>query len=142
MNAPSAPEKTVYALLSLCTFQYIFIVSTLLIMLFTSSTSISFCPILEWNWCTVDPWTIGGLGVPTLCTVESLCEAYSQPSIPLVPQYLRFLHTYGSSASTDSTKHGLCSTLVFTTEKNLAYKWTHAVRVNCIKIFFYFAVPF
>ena len=54
--------------------------------------------------------------MPILCTVENLL------SVALVPGYLSFFHTCGSSAFTDLTKHGLCSTLVFTIEENLAYK--------------------
>lgn len=78
--------------------------------------------------------------MPTLCTVENL------PSVALVPEYLSFFHTHGSSVFTDLTKYGLCITLVFTIEENLAYKWTHAFQNHSVQgttvLKFYFAMPF
>lgn len=60
---------------------------------------------------TVDPWIVG-VRAPTFHIVENPHMIYSWPSVA------GCLRIWGSS-SLDSTASGLCSTLVFTTEKNL-----------------------
>ena len=45
---------------------------------------------------------------------------------------MQFLHIC-SSASTDSTNHGLYSTAVFTIEKISAYKWTRAIQTHAFQ---------
>lgn len=47
---------------------------------------------------TVAPWTIQGLGVPTLLAVKSLCIIYSWPFI-----YTQFLHIPGSTFMESTT---------------------------------------
>lgn len=66
---------------------------------------------------TTDPWTTWGIGVLTLQIVENLSVIYSQPFLSVAPPYLQILHICNSS-SEDSTNCRLCSTILFTIEKN------------------------
>ena len=78
----------------------------------------------EVNPNTVDPSTTQGLGVPT------------PPLYPLTHSqksaYLQSALCTHSSASTDSTSHGRCSTAVHVYWKSVC-KWTHAVQVHVVQ---------